>query len=45
MKLPIQVRLTAVYVFTAALLTAIGAILFQRTVHLGLTHHVDAQLK
>ncbi|HLK42175.1 MAG TPA: HAMP domain-containing sensor histidine kinase [Thermoleophilia bacterium] len=45
MKLPIQVRLTAVYVFTAALLTAIGAILFQRSVHLGLTRHVDAQLK
>ena len=45
MKLPIQVRLTAVYVFTAALLTAIGAILFQRSVHIGLTHHVDAQLK
>jgi two-component system OmpR family sensor kinase len=45
LKLPIRVRLTAVYVFTAALLTAIGAILFQRSVHLGLTHHVDAQLK
>jgi signal transduction histidine kinase len=45
LKLPIQVRLTAGYVFTAALLTAIGAILFQRSVHIGLTHHLDVQLK
>lgn len=45
MNLPIRARLTAAHVLTAAVLTAIGAALFQQGVHIGVDHRLDEQLK
>ncbi len=45
MNLPIRVRLTAAYVVTAAVLTAIGATVFGASVHIGVNNQLDAQLQ
>jgi hypothetical protein len=45
MHLPIRWRLTAAYVITAAVLTTIGAVVFGASVHTGLDHRLDGQLK
>ncbi len=45
MNLPIRVRLTAAYVVTAAVLTTVGAMLFGSSVHIGLDHRMDEQLR
>lgn len=45
MSLPIRVRLTAAYVVTAAVLTAVGATLFSTGVHLGVDERLDSQLR
>ncbi|HEY4457683.1 MAG TPA: ATP-binding protein [Pseudonocardiaceae bacterium] len=45
MNLPIRVRLTAAYVVTAAVLTAIGAGIFGASVHIGVDNQLDAMLK
>jgi signal transduction histidine kinase len=44
-NLPIRVRLTAAYVVTAAVLTAIGAGIFGASVHIGVDNQLDAMLK
>jgi signal transduction histidine kinase len=44
-NLPIRVRLTAAYVVTAAVLSAIGAVVFGASVHIGVDHQLDAQLR
>jgi hypothetical protein len=44
-NLPIRVRLTAAYVVTAAVLTAIGAAVFGASVHIGVDNQLDAELK
>ncbi|ADJ46842.1 two-component system histidine kinase [Amycolatopsis mediterranei S699] len=45
LNLPVRTRLTAVYVLTAAVLTAIGIVLFAATLDLGLDHRLDGQLR
>ncbi|HEY0807265.1 MAG TPA: hypothetical protein VGD84_19515 [Pseudonocardiaceae bacterium] len=45
MNLPIRVRLTAAYVLTAAVLTTIGVVVFGASVHIGVDHRLDEQLR
>jgi signal transduction histidine kinase len=44
-NLPIRVRLTAAYVLTAAVLTTIGVVVFGASVHIGVDHRLDEQLR
>jgi signal transduction histidine kinase len=44
-NLPIRTRLTAVYVLTATVLSAIGLVVFSVNVHVGLDHRLDEQLR